>query len=146
MTSNIFFLRKDDIDFIKELEDKFFNIFTKNNISYDFLNNPYTKYLVYTINNKIVGFINYYDIYDRIEIVNFNVLEFFQNKHIGSNLLEKLIEISKLEKKKNITLEVRMDNKKAIYLYEKYGFKKKAIRHKYYNDVDGILMEIELRI
>ena len=44
----------------------------------------------------------------------------------------------------NITLEVRSDNKKAIHIYEKYGFKKVTTRKKYYNDTDGILMEKEL--
>ena len=127
-----------------ELEEKFKEIFISNDIKRDFENNPYTNYLIYLIDDKIVGFINYLLIYDRMEIVNFNVLEFFQNKHIGSSLLKKLIEISKNKKLKNITLEVRSDNKKAIYLYQKYGFKEVAIRKKYYNDTDGILMEKEL--
>lgn len=127
-----------------ELEEKFKEIFISNDIKRDFENNPYTNYLIYLIDDKIVGFINYLLIYDRMEIVNFNVLDFFQNKHIGSSLLKKLIEISKNKKLKNITLEVRSDNTKAIYLYKKYGFKEVAIRKNYYNDTDGILMEKEL--
>ena len=111
---------------------------------YYFQNNPYTKYMVYLIDKKIVGFINYHDIYDRVEIINFNVLEFFQNRHIGSSLLLNLITISKEKLKKNITLEVRKDNEKAIYLYKKFGFREISIRKNYYNDVDGILMEKEL--
>ncbi len=79
-----------------------------------------------------------------MEIINFNVLEFFQNKHIGSKLLEELIKVAIQNKLFNITLEVRSDNKKAIYLYQKYGFKQVAIRKNYYIDVDGILMEKEL--
>lgn len=127
-----------------ELEEKFKETFINNEIKRDFQNNPYTNYLIYLIDNKIVGFINYLLIYDRMEIVNFNVLEFFQGKHIGSSLLEKIIEIAKNNKLKNITLEVRSDNVKAIYLYKKYGFKEVAIRKDYYNDTDGILMEKEL--
>ncbi len=127
-----------------ELEEEFKEIFINNDIKRDFQNNPYTNYLIYLIDDKIVGFINYLLIYDRMEIVNFNVLEFFQDKHIGSSLLEKIIEIAKNNKLKNITLEVRSDNEKAIYLYKKYGFKEVAIRKNYYNDTDGILMEKEL--
>ncbi len=127
-----------------ELEEKFKEIFINNDIKRDFQNNPYTNYLIYLIDDKIVGFINYLLIYDRMEIVNFNVLEFFQDNHIGSSLLEKIIEIAKNNKLKNITLEVRSDNVKAIYLYKKYGFKEVAIRKNYYNDTDGILMEKEL--
>ena len=137
-------ITNNDIELIKDMENKFPDIFLKHDILNDFLNNPYTKYLVYLIDNKVVEFINYHDIYDRVEIINFNVLSFFQNKHIGSALLKKLIEISLNNNKNNITLEVRVDNIKAIYLYEKFGFKNIALRKKYYNDVDGILMEKEL--
>ncbi len=137
-------LKTENKKIIEELEEKFPSIFSIHGIIYDFENNPYTKYLVYLIDNHVVGFINYYLIYDRIEIVNFNVLDFFQNKHIGSSLLQKLIDLASSKKLKNITLEVREDNEKAIYLYQKYGFKIVSLRKKYYNDVNGILMEKEL--
>lgn len=137
-------LAKNNLKQILELEEKFPNVFLKSDIINDFQNNPYTKYMVYLIDKKIVGFINYHDIYDRVEIINFNVLEFFQNRHIGSSLLLNLITISKEKLKKNITLEVRKDNEKAIYLYKKFGFREISIRKNYYNDVDGILMEKEL--
>lgn len=135
-------ISKSDYDKIKELENLFSSIL-KDNILRDFDNNPFCKYIVYLFNNKIVAFLNYFDIYDRIEIVNFNVLDEFQNKGIGNSLLKYLID--KYQGiYQNITLEVRVDNYKAIYLYEKYGFVKKAIRKNYYNGVDGILMEKEL--
>jgi len=137
-------IAENDINYITELEEKFPNVFLTHDIISDFQNNPYTRYLVYLIDNKIVGFINYDDIYDRVEIVNFNVLDFFQNHRIGSKLLERLIDDSRKKRMKNITLEVRNDNEKAIHIYEKYGFIKKCIRENYYNDVDGILMEKEL--
>lgn len=137
-------LKKNDLEKQAELEEKFPGIFLNHDIKTDFDNNPYTNYTLYLIEEKIVGFINYYLIYDRIEIVNFNVLDYFQNKHIASSLLEQLISLANKEKIKNITLEVRSDNEKAIYLYHKYGFKEVAIRKNYYNDTDGILMEKEL--
>ena len=137
-------ISKENLEIIKDLEQKFPDIFLKYDIVNDFENNPYTKYLVYLIDSKAVGFINYHDIYDRVEIINFNVLDFFQNKHIGSSLILELIKLSKEKNMQNITLEVRSDNEKAIYLYKKFGFKSVSIRKKYYNDVDGILMEKEL--
>ena len=136
-------LKNDCKEIIKDLEIKFPSIF-KIKIQDDFKNNPYTKYLVYLKDNEVLGFLNYYLIYDRIEIVNFNVLENYQNKHIGSSLLEKLIELGCEKKLKNITLEVRIDNKKAIYLYEKYGFKRVSVRKNYYQGIDALLMEKEL--
>ena len=137
-------LKQTDLKKQTEIEEKFPEIFLNHDIKTDFDNNPYTNYMLYLLEEKIIGFLNYYLIYDRIEIVNFNVLDYFQNRHVGSKLLEQLFFLAKKNKIKNITLEVRSDNKKAIYLYQKYGFKEVAIRKKYYNDTDGILMEKEL--
>ena len=129
-------------DRIQEVEELFPDVFNIESIKSDLENNPFSHYLVYLDNNRILGFINYYEIYDRVEIANFNVLDSYQNKGIGNKLIKKVIELSK--DKVNITLEVRSDNDKAIHIYEKNGFKKVAIRKNYYNDVDGILMEMIL--
>ena len=80
-------LDKSNKENILELEEKFPNVFSVQSIENDFLNNPYTNYLIYLIDGKIVGFLNYYYLYHIIEIVNFNVLDYFQNRHIGSKLL-----------------------------------------------------------
>ena len=126
-----------DISLITELEISFHDVLP--DIIRDFHDNPYTHYLVYKYDDKVLGYINYYLIYDRIEIANFNVLEHFQGIGIGTKLLEYLI--NKYKDIKNITLEVRSDNIKAISLYKKMGFIEVAKREGYYNGIDGILME-----
>lgn len=46
-------------------------------------------------------------------------------KHIGSQLMEKLLDFAKKNAKVElVSLEVRCDNVRAISLYEKFGFKK----------------------
>lgn len=133
----------DDLIYFNEIEEKFPDIYNQGSILNEYKNNPFMKIVVFLMDNKIVGFINYYEIYDRIEIANFNVLPFFQNKGVGTKLMLYLID-KYSNKCQNITLEVRSDNEKAISLYKKVGFIEKAIRKNYYNDVDGILMEKEL--
>lgn len=131
-------LEKKELNDIKELENSF--SFVLKNVSDDLKNNPFSHFLLYIENKKIVGFINYYLMYEKIEIANFNVLEEYQNKKIGTRLLEYLINKYQgiIE---NITLEVKDNNDKAIHLYQKMGFVKVAIRDGYYNGIDGILME-----
>ena len=65
--------------------------FVLKNVLNDIEINPFSHYLVYIKDDNILGYINYYLMYDRIEIANFNVLEKFQNQGIGSKLLDYLI-------------------------------------------------------
>ena len=132
-----------DIELINQMEESFPSVFNIGSIHNEIKTNPFSKYLIYIIDEKVVGFINYYLIYERLEIANFNVLESHQNQGIGSKLMKELI--NKFEQDKtNITLEVRCDNCNAIHLYKKQGFIEKATRKNYYNNADGILMEKEL--
>lgn len=134
-------LSKDQLELISNLESNFVNHFKDNKILDDFNNNIFSKYFIYEENNNIIGFINYYDLYDRFEISYIEVKEEYRNNHIGSKLMEYLIQLGNEKSIINITLEVNKENIAAIKLYEKYDFKNVAIREKYYNGVDGYLME-----
>ena len=114
------------------------------NIDVDFKLNPFLKLLIYIDNNNILGYLKYQYIYDRYEIDDLFVKEEYRNNKIASKLMEELINNSIKDKVLNITLEVKKDNLIAINLYSKYGFFKVAVRERYYNGVDGILMKKEL--
>lgn len=129
---------------IKEIEKNFPQFLCKNSINKNLLDDPFTEYYIYIENNQILGFINYDILYERAELLYIAVIEEAQNKKIGSKLLEFMIKNCRKKNIQNITLEVNVENKKAIALYEKYGFKKVAIRKNYYQGLDGILMEKEL--
>ena len=134
-------LERDDLNRINELETSFHYVLK--DVKSDLLSNPFSHYLLFVLDNKIVGYINYYVIYNRLEIANFDVLEEYQNNHIGSKLLDYLI--NKYRNLENITLEVKENNSKAIHIYEKMGLKKVSIRKGYYDGIDGILMEREMK-
>lgn len=106
--------------------------------------NPYLKYCFYVVNNKILAYITYLDIYDRFEISNIYVLREFRGNGIASKMLQFVIDEGLNKKINNITLEVNSKNTSAIALYHKYGFKEVAIRSGYYSGTDGILMEKEM--
>ena len=103
--------------------------------------NPYLKIITYVEKDKIIGFLLYSLIYDRIEIEQFEVITKERGKGIGDKLLKYLIEKYQDTDIKNITLEVKEDNIVAINLYKKYGFKKVSTREKYYDGINGLLME-----
>ena len=107
----------------------------------EFSTNPYLKIITYVEKDKIIGFLLYSLIYDRIEIEQFEVITKERGKGIGDKLLKYIIEKYKERDVKNITLEVKEDNIVAINLYKKYGFKNVSTREKYYDGINGLLME-----
>lgn len=104
----------------------------------------FNKYLIYSIDDKNIGFIDFSFIYDRIELNYIYVETSYRNRNIASKLMDKLIEFSIDNKCINITLEVDESNEAAINLYKKYGFTIAAIREKYYGKNDGYLMIREM--
>jgi len=108
------------------------------------LDAPFKKYIGYEIDDKIVSFLNYSLIYDRIEIEYIYTNDNYRNQNIASKLVEYLVNIGEINKCSNITLEVRKSNISAIKFYKKNGFNEVSIRKNYYKNEDGILMLREL--
>lgn len=106
-------------------------------------NDPFSKFIVYLEDTKIIGFLSYSVIYERAEINYIFVLESYRGKKIASKMLKYMISSCKICD--NITLEVRESNTIAISLYKKFGFKEVAIRENYYNNEDGILMMLVVK-
>lgn len=119
------------------------NQFLKNNSININTDDPFSRNIIYIDNCQIIGFLNYSIIYERAELNYIFVLEIYRNKGISSKMMDYMINKCKICE--NITLEVRKNNIIAINLYKKYGFKEVAIREKYYNGVDGILMMLVVK-
>lgn len=103
--------------------------------------NPYGRRLEFYEEDKILGYLNYSLIYDRMEIDNFFVEESRRREGIGKKLMSYLVAEAICHHVINITLEVRISNEIARDLYKKFGFREVALRKFYYGDEDGILME-----
>ena len=122
---------------IKEVND----INYLNNLSdYKITLNPFNKIIGYYIDNKIVGFLDYSVIYEKIEINYIFVINEYRRRNIAYNLIKHVIDNYEFD---NITLEVNINNIGAISLYKKLGFKVISIRKNYYDGVDGYLMEVK---
>lgn len=111
-------------------------LISKEQIANNLKNNPFGAYLLYQKDQKIVGYLYYSKIYDRIEVNEIEVLEIYRRQNIASSMLEYLL----INISKDITLEVRESNYPAINLYKKFGFTKLAIRKNYYKNEDALLM------
>ena len=111
-------------------------LISKEQIINNLKNNPFGAYLLYQKDKKIVGYLYYSKIYDRIEVNEIEVLKIYRRQNIASSMLDYLL----INISKDITLEVRESNYPAINLYKKFGFTKLAIRKNYYKNEDALLM------
>ena len=93
----------------------------------------------YLKDEKVCGYLMVLDSIDVYEILAIATVEEYRNKGIAQELLEKI-------KTKDIFLEVRKSNEKAINFYKKNNFKQISIRKGYYSDPteDAIIMKMEV--
>ena len=128
------------INYIDNYYEYLSNNIKEFNIDYLKKENPFLKNYIFLKNNEPIGLISYSLIYDRIELEYIWVHIEHRKKGIASKLMDIMID----EDVKNITLEVNVNNKGAIKLYEKYGFKIVSVREKYYGNDDAYLMIREM--
>ena len=124
-----------------EIEKCFPQIYQNRRIKQEFVDNPFSKYFVLFDDKTIVGFLHFGHMYEKMEIININILDSYQGKGYSKLLMEELLKYKEKNKVENITLEVNKENSIAINLYKLYGFRKVGTRVGYYNGTDGILME-----
>ena len=135
---------------IKEYVDEYYNdvLVLGREISedYKFSLGTVSKCFVYVENDEVVGFILIDMFDDRSEIIDIAVSVLYRNKKIGDKLIKYVVELCKNNGCDNITLEVRVNNKPAIKLYENNDFKVVSIRKKYYSNgkIDAYLMSRKL--
>ncbi len=91
---------------------------------------------------KIIGYVLAGKINkNETKLISIAISPKFQNKGIGSKLIEHLFEEIKENNLNQINLEVRENNKKAIKFYKKMGFKEAGEKIDYYeNNEDAIYM------
>lgn len=130
-----------DLDEIKDILVSDFDDFWTYSILKDELNSSSSHYIVAKLNNEIVGFGGIKVVLDSADIMNIVVKKNFRNLGIGTSILNEIIALCLSLNLSSITLEVRKDNKYAISLYKNFDFETLGVRKKYYNGIDGFIME-----
>ena len=99
--------------------------------------------LVLRHEKNILGYAFFSVIGSDSHLLNITVSKDYQGKGYGKKILEKVIFQSKVLGATVIFLEVRVSNSRAIGFYEKFGFKRDAVRYNYYDGnpkEDALLM------
>ena len=91
--------------------------FISQNVKEEIKSDPFSNLLVFWQEKKVIGYLLYSKIYDRIELDQIEVIKEKRHKGIASMLLKELMMISNIEKTNNITLEVNEHNERYIYTW-----------------------------
>ena len=81
---------------------------------------------------NIIGYAFFSVIGTDSHLLNITISENYQGKGFGKKILKKVLLQSKVLGATIVFLEVRVSNLRAISFYEKFGFKRDAIRYNYY--------------
>ena len=133
---------KEDCSKLLELENELFeDPWNMEMILREIEENEFANLYVAKEGEILIGFIDYWILFDQADIAKIAVKKEYQNQGIGKKLLE--FALKKIDEENCIVtrLEVRESNLIAIKLYEKYKFKPVRIRNNYYNNENGICME-----
>jgi ribosomal-protein-alanine N-acetyltransferase len=95
-----------------------------------------------TTKEFLVGVAGFWVMVDEAHITTLATRNAYRRQGVGERLLLQIIEMAAKLRADVVTLEVRVSNKQAQTLYEKYGFQRVGVRRAYYTDngEDAVIM------
>ena len=133
-------LMESDINKVMEIENLCFVApWKKEDVLREFKENEFAHLLVATINEEVVGYVDFWVTFDSATICQIAVHPNYQRQHIGSLLLEEVLKECYAKKVLTITLEVRESNSKGINFYTKHGFNQFLVKPNYYTNGENAI-------
>ena len=134
--------KKSDLSDLFELEKICLkHPYLEKDVLYELEDNPVSNILVASMDNLVIGYIDYWITFDSSTICRICVLPEYRNKGIATKLLSNCENELKNQNVEFLTLEVRASNQSAINFYLKNGFNKVTIKEGYYeNGEDAVYM------
>lgn len=135
-------IKESDIQAVANLEAaSFLSPWPEEQIRYEMKENPCSYVYVATLDEEVVGYLDFMITFNSATIDRICVNEVQRRKGIAQALLDKMIEVCKKQEERvdYVTLEVRLSNKAAIALYEKNEWMKITTKPHYYSDGEDAL-------
>lgn len=133
-------LMESDINKVMEIENLCFVApWKKEDILRELKENKFATLLVATVNEEVVGYVDFWVTFDSATICQIAVHPNYQRQHIGSLLLEEVLKECYAKKVLTITLEVRESNSKGINFYTKHGFNQFLVKPNYYSNGENAI-------
>ena len=125
----------DDINHVLALEaESFKQPWRYEHFVYDFKDNPYAFIFIAEQNGMMLGYIDFWIMFEEATINKIAVLPNLRERSIGSTLLEDGLKRMRIGGVVRVSLEVRVSNQTAIDFYSKRGFRVLLRKSQYYQD------------
>jgi [ribosomal protein S18]-alanine N-acetyltransferase len=98
------------------------------------IDSPNSELIAITIDNHLIGYGCFWAIVDEAHVTIIGIHPDYQRQGLGKMILLVLLDRACQREMRHATLEVRISNRSAISLYEKFQFKVAGQRKKYYAD------------
>lgn len=108
--------------------------------------NQHAYYYIIEIDQKIIGYVGMWVVFDDAQITNIAILPGFRGQNLGEKLFRFALQQAIGLGATRLSLEVRVTNIVAQKLYRKFGLVPGGIRKNYYTDnqEDAIVMWVNL--
>ena len=140
-------MASEHVSSLAQIEKQCFSTPWSENALAEEIENPNARFFVALCGEQVAGYIGAHNIVGEVYITNVAVAPDYRRQGVATQLIERLVEISRAENAEFITLEVRENNTSAQALYEKQGFGVVGKRKAFYENPreDAILMTINLK-
>lgn len=135
-----------ELDAVLEIEQLAYDFPWRRTQFVDSLNNPQTQASLMRQGDKIRGYALLLRVLDSADLLNICIHPEYQHQGLGAQFLTYLLQKLQNSGVKTVLIEVRMSNRVARNLYQKFGFEAVAVRKKYYsNGEDAKILRLQLR-
>ena len=142
LKANILELKNEDVLMVAEIEKECFSKPWSEKAIKTEINNDLSYFVVAKVGNEVVGYGGMYSVMGEGYIYNIAVKRKYRKFGIGTNIVNELVNYSKIKSLNFLSLEVRKSNTPAINLYSNCGFEKVGNRKNFYTNPleDAIIM------
>lgn len=128
-------MKEKDLDEIILIEKELFTSpRNKEQFLYEINENEFSRSFVLEMKNEIIAYGMMWFLFENADITNIAVKKKYQKQGYGLKMLKHLLKEAINNNCEFVHLEVRINNKEAINLYNKMGFETVRIRKHYYED------------
>ncbi|UCC48068.1 MAG: ribosomal protein S18-alanine N-acetyltransferase [Gemmatimonadota bacterium] len=146
LTPDIRRMEESDLDVVMEVERESFSTPWSRGTFRGLMRRSDASLWVAEVSHCVVGYAVVWYLFQQAELGNLAVAPGWRRRGLGKRLLDWALEKARERGTERIFLEVRISNRAAQRLYERYGFVQVGLRRRYYREPveDARVMSLDL--